>query len=314
MIALPAPTRLHFGLFHVPAAAAAQIPGVRHFGGLGLLLRSPGIAIAIEAAENWSATGPSAERALAFARRVVQQFPLEFQRPLRIAVESCPPEHIGLGIGTQLGLAVADAAARELLGTILEVEELAKLAGRGERSRIGVGGYRGGGFIVDGGQKPECPQASTILHRESWPPDWRVVLLRPRGAIRWHGERERGAFARPRDAARSHALAEQLQKLAFDAVLPALQTRDFPEFCVSLHEFNRRAGEPFAADQRGVYSCPAVADMVDAILRMGIRGVGQSSWGPTVFAITADPDRANDLINGVPNWESAEIAVVSPIV
>lgn len=289
MIALTAPTRLHFGLIHVPSSGEPAMPGVSHFGGLGLMLRSPGISIAVETADEWNATGPTAERALAFARRVAAQFPVEVQRPLRIAVETCPPEHVGLGVGTQLGLAIADATARELLGKIMDVEELARLAGRGERSRIGVGGYRGGGFLWDAGHKSDSSEATSIAGRESWPIDWRIVLIRPRGACRWHGDRERSAFARPRDPEECVRGAERLSRLAQTGVLPALLARDLAAFGESLHEFNRLAGEPFAADQGGPYGDSAVTAAISELRAHGIRCVGQSSWGPTIFAIVAEP-------------------------
>ena len=35
--------------------------------------------------------------------------------------------------------------------------------------------------------------------------------------------------------------------------------------------------------------------MVAFVRRQGISGVGQSSWGPAIFAIVPDPERAEDL-------------------
>jgi predicted sugar kinase len=36
--------------------------------------------------------------------------------------------------------------------------------------------------------------------------------------------------------------------------------------------------------------------VVEFLRRQGVRGVGQSSWGPTVFAVLEDQDRADDLV------------------
>src|SRR5262249_58308056 len=92
-------SRLHFGLLRPPPS-----DGDRGFGGCGLMVEAPAVRVAVEPAAGWSATGPAADRALAVARRVAGD-----GRPLRVTVEACPPEHVGLGTGTQLSLAVARA-------------------------------------------------------------------------------------------------------------------------------------------------------------------------------------------------------------
>ena len=48
--------------------------------------------------------------------------------------------------------------------------------------------------------------------------------------------------------------------------------------------------------QGGIYSCPATAELVQWLRGRGVRGVGQSSWGPTVFAMAGDADEATALI------------------
>ena len=290
MIRAVAPSRLHFGLLHVPTDG--EPPGLRHFGGLGLMVVQPGIALTVETADAWSAAGPSADRALAVAQRVVVQLPPEQRRPLNIAVEGCPPEHVGLGVGTQLSMAVADATCRLLSGRLPTADELAKLAGRGERSRIGVEGYARGGLLLDGGQNPARPDSSAILHRGRFPEAWRVLLLRPRRAARWHGDRERQAFARPRDPDANLRSTDRLCRLALLGILPALREEDLPTFCEALHEFNRTAGVAFAADQGGPYCGAEVAALIAWLRAEGSAGVGQSSWGPTVFAVMESQEAA----------------------
>src|SRR5262249_56077258 len=63
-----------------------------------------------------------------------------------------------------------------------------------------------------------------------------------------------------------------------------------------VQEFNGRAGEPFAAAQGGPYASSEIADLIAEVRRAGVRGVGQSSWGPTVFAVVGDGDSALSLV------------------
>ena len=106
MTRVVAPSRLHFGLLHVPVAGLIHWPDgtpVRHFGGLGLMIDRPGLEVRVEPADEWSATGPLADRALGFAYRLTGCKPDFAGRHFRIDVIHAPPEHVGLGVGTQFG-------------------------------------------------------------------------------------------------------------------------------------------------------------------------------------------------------------------
>ncbi|NIQ97303.1 MAG: GHMP kinase, partial [Desulfuromonadales bacterium] len=71
-----------------------------------------------------------------------------------MTVEEAIPEHVGLGSGTQLGLAVAAAMTR-LHGLELDSSELLRRLDRGLRSGIGIGAFRMGGVLLDGGIGPD---------------------------------------------------------------------------------------------------------------------------------------------------------------
>jgi beta-RFAP synthase len=240
------------------------------------MVESPAVGVAVEVAEDWSAEGPSAERALAVAQRVAPD------RPHRIVVGVCPPEHIGLGVGTQLSLAVA----RAIIGPETATAELARLAGRGNRSGIGVHGFERGGFLVDGGKR-EGDELAPLIVLAEFPADWRIVLLTPKVESSWHGDRERAAFAAMNAAQADDALC----RLVLLGMLPALAEHDLPSFGEALHEYNRRSGEPFRSSQGGAFA-PESAAVIDWLRGQEIAGVGQSSWGPTVFAVVEDAERA----------------------
>ncbi len=78
-------------------------------------------------------------------------------------------------------------------------------------------------------------------------------------------------------------------------MLPALQEGDVQTFGEALYEFNVRVGEMFAPVQGGVYSDSGVGRIVAFLRGEGVAGVGQSSWGPAVFAIVGNEERADEL-------------------
>ena len=41
---------------------------------------------------------------------------------------------------------------------------------------------------------------------------------------------------------------------------------------------------------------PSAAPLVDALQKIGVSAVGQSSWGPTVYGIVDGPQRAADVV------------------
>src|SRR5262245_30218784 len=98
MIEVVTASRLHFGLIN-PGAVSP-----RRFGGAGMMIERPGLHLRATPAAEWSASGPLASRVLEFARRFCESFGSAM--PHQFEVLSAPAEHIGLGTGTQLGLAV----------------------------------------------------------------------------------------------------------------------------------------------------------------------------------------------------------------
>ena len=75
-------------------------------------------------------------------------------------------------------------------------------------------------------------------------------------------------------------------------MLPAIERADCSAFGDALYEFGRLAGECFAAAQGGPFANAFNERLVEAIRGYGVAGVGQSSWGPTVFAVVANETEA----------------------
>jgi len=297
MIEVCAPSRLHFGLLSLPAQGQ-ESPARRHFGGVGLMVREPGLRLRADPAAGWSAAGPLAERALAFAERALEAVRgaglAQPPSPQHFVIDRAAPQHAGLGTGTQLGLAVARVLTEACGQGQTPVAELAHWVGRGARSALGVHGFAKGGFLVEAG-KTSTGALSPLVARLALPEDWRIVLIFPGGPAGLHGVEEVHAFQRLLSEPAAPARTEALCRLVLLGMLPALVERDLAVFGEALYEFNRLVGEAFAAVQGGTCSHPAGDTIVSFIRRQGIHGAGQSSWGPTLFAIAGDPERARNL-------------------
>jgi beta-RFAP synthase len=299
MIYVTTGSRLHFGLFHLPSDRLESWPDrmgepilpSRQFGGVGLMIDDPGLQLTAAPASTWSAEGPLAERALAFAKHYAE-LAGEMSAPCHIALQRAAPEHAGFGTGTQLGLAVARALAETSKSSIPDVAILAQRVGRGQRSALGVHGFAQGGFLVEAGQR-QPDVISPLVARVAFPEGWRIVVVLTRGTSGLHGASEKQAFARLTTP--TMATTDALCRLVLLGMLPALIERDIRAFSEALFDFNARVGEAFAPVQGGTYANSRIAEGVRFIRDRGVHGTGQSSWGPAVFAIVADEDQANIL-------------------
>ncbi len=288
MIQVSAPSRLHFGLLN-------PFPDPRMFGGVGLMLRQPGLAVCVEAADAWSASGPLADRALAYAKQVVATIPEAARSPLQVVVESTPSQHIGLGVGTQLGLAVGRAVALQAGLGPWPATALATRIGRGRRSAIGVHGFDHGGLIVEAGKRNEAG-ISPLIGAYPWPADWRVLLLMPLSPGQWYGQREQAAFDQLQPGPEVPQRIATMSRRILTELIPALLEQDLAAFATALEAYNQEAGAMFAHIQGGNYASRHIEATIQRLRTLGIRGVGQSSWGPTVFGIlSADEAEARRL-------------------
>lgn len=62
-----------------------------------------------------------------------------------------------------------------------------------------------------------------------------------------------------------------------------------------LYAYGCLAGDSFAFFQGDTFSHPTTRQRVEDLRRRGIAGVGQSSWGPTVFALIENQLAADAL-------------------
>jgi beta-RFAP synthase len=282
MVRVEAPARLHLGMLAVAG------DGGRRFGGLGVSVGRPAVVVEAERADELSAEGADAGRALAFARRAHAALGLEGGARLRVV--RAIPEHVGLGSGTKLALAVTQAMAA-LDARDIDAPGLAAAAGRAARSAVGMWTFALGGLVVEGGRRPGVERPAPLLARHPMPDAWRAVLVVPGAEPGLSGAAEEEAFGGLVPAPeRSAAIAQ----LVVTSLLPALVEGELEEFGAALTRIQELVGDSFAAAQGGRFH-PRAAPVVEALLRCGAAGAGQSSWGPTVYGVVGSEEAARGL-------------------
>ena len=289
-VQITAPSRLHFGLLSFGDTSRRQ------YGGIGAMISKPELELRIEKADRLEAAGPMAERAMEFARRW-HRWAAEHTKPAsplacRIEVVAAPRPHTGLGTGTQLGLSVARG-----LSALFDVAPqgpaaLAASVGRGERSAVGSYGFAHGGLLVEAGKRPQ-QRFSPLVARVELPDEWRFLLVVSEQEEGLSGETERNAFA-GLPAVPEEVTASLTEEILLGLV-PAALERDFARFSQSLYRYGHTAGMCFASRQHGAFASQRIARIVNTIRELGVEGVGQSSWGPTVFALLQDEAAARAL-------------------
>ncbi|AWB07068.1 GHMP kinase (plasmid) [Azospirillum humicireducens] len=275
------PARLHLGFLDMEGGLG------RRFGSLGLTLDGLGTELTLARGDS-AGDGPDhkADRARGYLDRLCDALALKDRYSLRFG--RTIPSHSGLGSGTQLALAVG-AALSAMTGRPLPPRRVASLLDRGARSGIGVGAFEQGGVILDGG-KGALDEPPPVISRMALPEAWRMLLVFDDANRGLSGTAETVAF---RDLPPFPAdKAAYLCRLALMVGLPALAEEDAVRFGAAVTELQSVVGDHFAPAQGGRFSSPDVAEVLRWLPLAGAAGVGQSSWGPTGFAIFGDAGSA----------------------
>ena len=268
-VEIRSPARLHIGML------AFGNPAVRSFGGVGMMVDRPGIHLRMRRAARLEARGPQAERAVQFAQACAQAWRLG-DIGCAIEVVAVPPAHVGLGSGTQLALCVAAGMHHLFVGVdhddlpaapghpteadpgpgehewgfdARDVQEFARITGRGRRSCVGVHGFSRGGLIVEAGRRVKAGATgvdeadrtcSPMVARVRLPSAWRCVVIVGRDAVGLHGQPEAAAFAGL--PAMETGVSAELARLALLELLPAAVEARFGEFGVVWMAWQCKAG------------------------------------------------------------------------
>lgn len=285
-VRVAAPSRLHFGLLSVGPASQPQ------FGGVGAMIDQPGLELIIRPSDQFQVVGQHAERVRRVANHVLESYPLEAGLRCCIEVTRAADHHVGLGTGTQLALSVTAGLLRYVGASDLTAVQLASLAGRARRSSIGTHGFLRGGLLYEE-QKSDEQVLAPLISRVALPDQWRWLLVYSDG-YGLHGQDEKVAFELlPRV---SEEVVAKLRSEINEQLLPAARVGDYQWFSESVHRYGLAAGSYFASQQSaGSFTTARTADVVEQLRKLGVCGVGQTSWGPTVFALCREDSHANEI-------------------
>jgi beta-ribofuranosylaminobenzene 5'-phosphate synthase len=289
-VTVRASARLHLGFLDLHGGLG------RVYGSLGVSLQQPRSIIEVRSQNTGvSVTGEYKNRVIQIAKQFLQYF--KISHGLQIKVLESIPEHVGLGSGTQLGLAIGAGISR-LVGTKSSAWELAGILGRGSISGVGTASFASGGFVVDGGKRTrkstnESDAIPPLIIRHDVPKDWYFVVAIPNVVQGLSGSREERAFRILPSA--TPESAQIVSRLVVMKILPALVEDEIERFGEALTQIQILVGEAFASAQGGRFASPEVTHCVNAMLEAGAKGVGQSSWGPACYGLVRGAQAATEL-------------------
>ena len=285
-VSVTAGGRLHFGFLSFGNRMTPE------FGGVGMMVKEPQVRLRVDPALRFRIIGDKSRRVAQFADIWARRNRPGKELRCAITLEASIPAHRGLGSGTQLALAVAKGLGRYYGCDVKSPEDLAATVGRGRRSAVGTFGFAEGGLLVDGGRTIGQPLGS-LQQRLPVPEEWRFLLIEPDCPAGLSGERENHAFASLPPVAKS--VTDDLSVILEQEIIAGLQSQDVNQFGEGLYQYGYRAGQCFAPTQGGAFANAEITSLVKRLRSWGVAGVGQSSWGPTVFALAADQKHAELL-------------------
>ncbi len=286
------PSRIHITLIDMNGSLG------RVDGGIGVALKEPYMEVEVEEAEELKAEGQLKDKAMAAARAFLSYY--KINGGARIRIKRAYPEHVGLGSGTQVSLAVARALS-DIYGVKADTEELAYAVGRGGTSGIGTAAFERGGFILDGGhstkEKPyflpsrasRARPAPVILRRDF--PDWKIALIFPRQEVKISGKTEVNIFQEFCPLPVNQV--ERLSRIILMQLLPSLVEEDIESFgraINSIQEVGFKSIE-VSLQNREVQEALRIAQKASY-------GAGLSSFGPVIYSLVEEEEKLVEALKG----------------
>jgi beta-ribofuranosylaminobenzene 5'-phosphate synthase len=289
------PSRLHMTLIDLNGAIG------RIDGGVGLTIEEPklileaktqdeGLDIIFKESQNLSGELVRDYREkIENTAKKINEF-LKADSGFKFEVKKAYPAHSGLGSGTQLSLAAAKLVLN-LNDHDMKASQIARIVGRGGTSGIGVRAFDGGGFIIDGGhkidEKPDFLPSSAskalpapLIARYDFPQDWNVVLAIPNVPAGASGQKEVNIFQKYCPISLEEV--QKLSHLILVKMMPSVVEKDLDSFGSAVNEIQNIGFKKIEVE----FQDPVINELIENMRNAGAAGVGMSSFGPTIYAIT----------------------------
>ena len=285
--------RLHLGFFDLHGGLG------RKFGSLGLTLKNPVTEIEACLSDVLKIEGAIDDKSRENVTKIMQimQNEFKFTTSCNFKFSRFIPNHVGFGSGTQMALSVV-ALNNKLHGLNLDQSQIAHFSGRGARSGVGLGTFFQGGLVVDAG-RGEKTTTPPVIARLDFPQDWRILLINDNSQIGINGQTEHQAFSVLPEFPAS--LAGELCRHVLMQGLPALHEQDLEGFGNTVRALQVATGEHFSSAQGGLYASKHVEEVLNFLEKNAVKCMGQSSWGPTGFAILENDAIANEHLTKLKN-------------
>lgn len=300
------PSRLHMTLIDLNGSYG------RSDGGIGLTIAKPNFSlkcepidkgISVDFAPNISNDSIEAEcynKICAAAKKLLSYYDID--KGFQFTVEEAYPPHSGLGSGTQISLATSKLIHEHLKedSSIIKPNnfkenitgaELAHIIGRGQSSGIGMFAFDHGGLILDGGH--DLKRKGSILPPPDYngippqligtfkfPEEWEVIVATPKADTSVTGEKEIEIFAANCPVPKTDV--EQLSHLILMNLIPFLLEKNIICFGKTINKIQTlgfKKVEVMRQPER-------IRSLMNKMLEFGAYGVGMSSFGPSIYAIT----------------------------
>jgi beta-ribofuranosylaminobenzene 5'-phosphate synthase len=298
------PSRLHLTLIDLNGLHG------RIDGGVGITIEKPGLHIEAEPINEgiesiFSKSSQNVHGLVDDYKIKIEKSAVKVMNALNISggfkftIDSSFPPHSGLGSGTQLSLAVAKLVS--LLNNYeINTSDLAKIVGRGGTSGIGVESFENGGFIIDGGHKTieksgflpsSASNASPppIIARYNFPDDWKIILTIPNVERGVSGAKEIDAFKNYCPIPLLEV--EKLSHLLLMKLMPAVVEADLDSFGSAINSIQDLGFKKVENKLQNSH----IKRIMGELRSSGAAGVGMSSFGPTIYAVTDTNE--NDIVN-----------------
>jgi len=285
------PSRLHLGFYSIFSDDLV-------YGSIGVAIDNPNTRIMISKSKELKLINKSSTGIEELVKFVLDKLGIY---NLSIEVLEVIPRHIGLGSTTQFTLSLGYGISK-LLDLGYSIRELAFKLERGWVSGIGIAAFEGGGFILDSGREVvdgkvkgigSIDDLPRVLYRKKIPRSWTFIVATPTG-IKGLDEREERKYLETPEP--NPEIEKKLHKTVLTEMLPALARNDIVKFGLAMTKVQLLTGEYFSKFQGGVFCCEETEFMINKFLEYGAYGAGQSSWGPTCYALVDSTYKARKIL------------------